>query len=127
MKENKDKYIEEVRSLLDSLTKTTGVEWSEFPQDNDLIDIDGWITIAPTTLTVQTLVGPKEVPGYEVVGFVPVYNYPAEPDDVDEVSLGTAQRIEDAIALAFTAASNHRINQCVSNWSEHRAAVEYSA
>lgn len=61
------------------------------------------VYLAPTIVEVDTLNGPKPVPGYYVYVVVEHYNYPHEPNDYEPVDIYTGNNIHDATVAAFKA------------------------
>jgi hypothetical protein len=73
----------------------------ELDPHDEIVMIDEWIEIWPTEVTIKTIAGDREVPGYLLGIEVVQHNYPHEPDDVDFKEIAEYESAQKVVTEAF--------------------------
>jgi hypothetical protein len=81
--------------------RTISVEKIEGEEDEQMVEIDHWIYIAPTTIEKPTILGTLKMPGLMVQVEVVEHNYPREPDWIDVVDVEACTHPSMAVKRAF--------------------------
>jgi len=103
------------------------------PEDGYLLEIDGWVYVAPADIQVEhPRIGAKTAETIEVPGFIVqrVARIPGsfwEPDDYDVVDDGEYRVLTDAIKAAFMLVQENIIENVLQSESESMWADELNS
>lgn len=126
MKPEIEKVAEEAQTAIRKVMDALGIKATmDVEREDEFLTIifDGWINLVISwgdTTQPSILPQKTEGPVYEITISVPVYNYPSEPDDVDEVDQGKFTGLYDAVSEVLTIYHNNVVSQVLQGIEESK-------